>query len=153
MHAAQKPPCHLAPKCLSCHFNVPLRSPLKTFSHVESHFILFTKFHLFKCFFGLEKKSLNLKRFQTSMRFRCVGEQLPTASYLLMLIAILSTRKQSHVHFLPQIFNLGQQCQKGIIRQLMIQLKLCYSYSSFKSFKLLNIPLGNIFSSFPNADL
>ena len=61
-------------QCLSCHFTVPLRSPLKTFSHVESHLILFTKFHLLKYFFGLEKKSLSLKRFQTSMRFRCVGE-------------------------------------------------------------------------------
>ena len=43
----------------------------------------------------------------TPIKKTSVNEQLPTASYLLMLIAILSTRKQSHVRFLPQIFNLG----------------------------------------------
>ena len=43
----------------------------------------------------------------TPIKKTSVNEKLPTVSYLLMLIAILSTRKQSHVRFLPQIFNFG----------------------------------------------
>ena len=55
-------------------FHRSLRSPLKTFSHADLHLILFTTFfHLLRCFFELEKKSLNFKRFQTPKRLRCGG--------------------------------------------------------------------------------
>ena len=55
-------------------FHRSLRSPLKTFSHADLHLILFTTFfHLLMCFFELEKKSLNFKRFQTPKRLRCGG--------------------------------------------------------------------------------
>ena len=43
----------------------------------------------------------------TPIKKTSVNEQLPTASYLLVFIAIFSTRKQSHVRFLSYIFNLG----------------------------------------------
>ena len=55
-------------------FHRSLRSPLKTFSHADLHLILFTTFfHLLRCFFELEKKSLNFKGFQTPKRLRCGG--------------------------------------------------------------------------------